>query len=68
MKKQSQKKEKAQADLNAARTAYEEGIPMASIEVHGDKWCAFGNDSLSAFVDNPLLYCKREVFGFALVE
>lgn len=53
---------------NSVRTAYEDGIPMASVEIHGDKWCVLGNDRVPGFVDDSLLYSKREVFGFALVK
>src|SRR6266516_3145533 len=35
---------------NVVRTAHEDGIPMASIEIHGDKWCVFGDDRVSGFV------------------
>lgn len=53
---------------NSVRTAYEEGIPMALVDVHGDKWCVFGDDRVPGFMDNSLLYSKREVFGFPLVK
>jgi hypothetical protein len=50
------------------RTAYEDGIPAASIEVYGDKWCVFGNDNVSNLMDDALFFSKRNVFGFALME
>lgn len=51
---------------NFIRTAYEDGIQTASIEVHGDKWCVFGNDL--GIVDDSSVFSKRYVFGFALVN
>jgi hypothetical protein len=55
-------------DPNSARTAYEEGIPSASIQIHGDEWCVFGNVRLSNFVDYSLFFRERQVFGFPLVK
>ncbi len=49
-------------------TAYEDGIPMASIEVHGDKWCVFGDQGIFRFEDDSLFFRERNIFGFALME
>jgi len=50
------------------RTAHEEGIPAASIQIYGDEWCIFGNIRLSNFMDNSLFLSERQVFGFPLVK
>ena len=66
MKTQSQ--EIIPADINTVRTAYEEGIPAASIEIHGYKWCIWGNNGVNDLVDDALVFGERRVFGFALME
>jgi hypothetical protein len=47
------------------------GIPqpdaaMALTEIHGDKWCVFGDAGISDFVNDALRYSKTQVFGFPL--
>ena len=64
----TQSQEKIPSDSNTVRTAFEEGIPSASIEVHGDKWCVWGNSGVGDLVDDALVFGERRVFGFALVE
>ena len=46
----------------------ESHAPMALAEIHGDVWCVLGNRGISDFVDDSLLYSKRQVFGFPLSE
>jgi hypothetical protein len=46
--------------------AGEFGQPMASVEIHGDKWCVLGNGRVSDVVDNTLVYSELQVFGFTL--
>jgi hypothetical protein len=55
-------------DENAAKTPYEDGIPTALIEVHGDKWCVLGDIRLPDLMDDALAFSKRQVFGFPLVK
>lgn len=38
------------------------------IDIHGDNWCTVGNDRISDFVYDPILFSKRRVFGFPLDE
>lgn len=52
----------------AVRTAYEEGIPSASINIYGDKWCVFGNDRVLNIIDDSLFFSERNVFGFSLMK
>lgn len=40
--------------------------PMASVEIHGDKWCVLGDSGLSDLMDDSLIYSKLQVFGFPL--
>lgn len=42
--------------------------PMSSVEIHGDKWCVFGNSRVSDLADDSLVYSKLQVFGFALAK
>ncbi len=56
------------ATTNVVKVAYEDGIPSASVEVYGDKWCVLGNGGLSDVVDDSFVFGERNVFGFALVE
>lgn len=42
--------------------------PMASIEIHGDQWCVWGNDRVSDFSNDALVYSKGQVFGFPLAK
>ena len=51
---------------NGVRTAYEDGIPTASIEVYGDKWCVFGNCGVSNLVDDSLFFSESQDFGFPM--
>ena len=64
----TQSQEKTPPDSNAVRMAFEEGIPAASVEVYGDKWCVLGDNGVGDLVDDALVFGKRRVFGFALVE
>lgn len=40
--------------------------PMASVEIHGDKWCVLGNNRFSDLMNDSLVYSKLQVFGFSL--
>ena len=48
--------------------AGEFGQPMASVEIHGDKWCVLGNSRVSDLVDDTLVYSELQVFGFSLTK
>jgi len=68
LKVMDQTSELPSRDTNRVKLAHEEGIPTASVEIYGDKWCIFGNNRFEDFVDDPLFFCKRNVFGFSLME
>lgn len=53
---------------NTIRVAFEDGIPTASVQVHGDKWCTARDRWIDNVVDNSPLLGERSVFGFALME
>jgi len=40
--------------------------PMASVEIHGDKWCVLGNNGFPDLMNDSLVYNKLQVFGFSL--
>ncbi len=40
--------------------------PMASVQIHGDQWCVFGNRSSANLVNDASVYSKLQVFGFPL--
>lgn len=61
-------KQDCERSSTEARTAHEEGIPSASIQIYGDKWCVFRDIGFLNFMDNSLFFREREVFGFPLVK
>ena len=50
------------------KAAYEDGIPSASVEVYGDKWCVLGDSSVLNLVDDSFVFGERNIFGFPLVK